>query len=551
MKRVALTTALLVLVAGGALALRLGDLDVRPVHVDEAVHAYKFNILWETGVYEYDLREYHGPTIYYAALPLVRLSGARDFAEMQIEPFRLVAVLVGVGAILLLLLMLDGLGRGAALIAAILMAVSPAMVFYSRYYIQEMALVFVTLLVIAAGWRFARSGRVGWAILCGAGIGLMHATKETCVIAWGCMAAAIAVVWIWGERDQGAKGPRGPGSLSDAALDVHRAKGPRGPGSQDQLRRRRLGNIALGLIVAGVVSVVLFSGVGTNWAGPWDSILAYWNYFERAGEAGVHVHPWHYYARMLLWWRDGQGPVWTEGFIVLLALVGSVAIVRGRTKQSVAHRGLLRFLVVYAWLLAVVYSAISYKTPWCLLSFLSALTLLAGVGVVTLWNLARIWPIRVALVALLAAGVGHLAWQAERATSFRYCASPHNPYVYATTLHAIDDVRKQMERLAAVHPDGRDMLVRVYVENCWPLPWYLRDFTRVGYWDAGVPAEADADVVLAAARWDEAVRAQTQDEYTVSLYGFRRDESLVLFVEDGLWRAFVEQQRAKPMRDAE
>ncbi len=43
------------------------------------------------------------------------------------------------------------------------------------------------------------------------------------------------------------------------------------------------------------------------------------------GSVGRHVYPWHYYLRVLFWWNRGDGPVWTEASIALLASVGLVA----------------------------------------------------------------------------------------------------------------------------------------------------------------------------------------------------------------------------------
>ena len=48
----------------------------------------------------------------------------------------MVPVLFGVGLILIFGLMVDGLGRGGTVWAALAAAISPAMVFYSRYYIH-------------------------------------------------------------------------------------------------------------------------------------------------------------------------------------------------------------------------------------------------------------------------------------------------------------------------------------------------------------------------------------------------------------------------------
>ncbi|MDH7570022.1 MAG: phospholipid carrier-dependent glycosyltransferase, partial [Armatimonadota bacterium] len=175
MRRGVLFPVLLLLVAAGALALRLPRLGDRPMHGDEAVHAARFQQLWEEHAYAYDPNEFHGPTLYYATLPIVWVQGAHRLGETTESTFRLVPVLFGAGLIGLLWLLADALGRRAVLLAGVLTALSPAMLFYSRYYIQEMLLVFFTFGAIAAGWRYAWSRRLGWALLAGACLGLMHA----------------------------------------------------------------------------------------------------------------------------------------------------------------------------------------------------------------------------------------------------------------------------------------------------------------------------------------------------------------------------------------
>ena len=91
------------------------------------------------------------------------MSPATNSDGLDDATLRFVTVAFGVGLILLLLPMADGLGPAATGWAAIFLAVSPAMVFYSRYFIHEMLLVFFTLLTLAAGWRYAQSRRAGWA----------------------------------------------------------------------------------------------------------------------------------------------------------------------------------------------------------------------------------------------------------------------------------------------------------------------------------------------------------------------------------------------------
>src|SRR5436853_4363471 len=134
----------LLLVAGVAMALRCPHLDERPMHNDEAVNAIKFAQLWERGSYKYDPNEHHGPTLPYLTLAVAPLTGTPDFVHLTEIKLRVITVLFGLGLVMLVPSVADGLGRKAAIWAAIFTAVSPAMVFYSRYYIHEILLVFFT-----------------------------------------------------------------------------------------------------------------------------------------------------------------------------------------------------------------------------------------------------------------------------------------------------------------------------------------------------------------------------------------------------------------------
>ncbi len=112
--------------------------------------------------------------------------------------------------------------------------------------------------------------------------------------------------------------------------------------------------------------------------------------------------------------------------------------------------------------------------------------LLAGVGATAIFRLLPTWPMKLIAVFVLAAGAGHLGWQAYQLNfSPRYIASPLNPYVYAHTPMPLPKLGSRLDRLAGRVPEGRDLPIQVVVtDNYWPLPWYLRKFNeeRVGYW---------------------------------------------------------------------
>src|SRR5262249_23539989 len=152
--------ALLVALAVGV-GLRWPRLDERPMHNDEAVNAIKFGELWQHGAYKYDPNEHHGPSLLYATAAVSRLTGAPDFKYFSDKRLRWVTVLFGLGLIGLLPLVIDGLGRSGTVWAAAFSASSPAFVFYSRYYIHEVLLVFFTFLALVAAWRYWRSRQLG------------------------------------------------------------------------------------------------------------------------------------------------------------------------------------------------------------------------------------------------------------------------------------------------------------------------------------------------------------------------------------------------------
>ncbi|MBW8041465.1 MAG: TIGR03663 family protein [Planctomycetes bacterium] len=457
-----------------AAALRLPQLKQRPMHGDEAIHAFKFSELLEEGFYRYDPNEYHGPTLNYLTLIPARAGRARTSTDLSETTLRIVPVFFGVLLVLLLLLMADGLGWTNSVCAAVLTAISPAMVFYSRYYIQEMLLVCFTLGVIVCGYRYTRNKNIWWAIIAGIFLGLMHATKETCIIAYGSMLLALLLTLLMRGRQ------------NNSILNTVKAVKPC--------------YLIAGVFAAVLASALFYSSFFSNPAGILDSFRTYTTYFNRAGQNQLHIHPWYFYLKMLLYSKYGSGPIWIfwgEALVVILAVVGLIIAIRGKGVTGVNFQ-LLRFIAFYTIAMTVVYSVIPYKTPWCLLGFLSGMILLAGVGTVALLNLTSNIPAKVFIGILLIAGGAHLAWQGYL-SSYKYYADGRNPYVYAHPTTDVFTITKRVEELAQVHPDGHAMQIQVICPggDYWPLPWYFRRFEKVWWWSQIDKNVMPAPVILA------------------------------------------------------
>ncbi len=462
------------LIALTALWLRTHDLSHRPMHADEANQAVKTGVLLETGFYAFDPHDHHGPTLYYAALPIAWVRGERSLATLTETTVRLVPAIAGTIGVLLLALLAAPLGRWPAAAAAAFMAASPPAVYYSRYFVQETLLVTFTLGALFCAQHWWRRGHLGWAIGSGVFIGLMQATKASAPLFL--IAAAVALLTVR---------PTPPVSV-----------------------RPRRATIAA-LVAAFFIAVVFYSSFGTHFAGLRDAIAVYGPATHHVtGESG-HEKPWWYYLRLFGWQREG-GLVWQQLTFSIIAIAGTVVAFVGQDK-------FLRGTAVYTIIIAVALSLTPYKTPWHAIHFVPGLSILAA-GALTI--LPRAW-LGIALTCAV------LAFQAEQTklVAFLRPADGRNPYAY---VHSSPDVLKFRALVDAARTRSTDGVIRVISEEYWPLPWYFRGVSRVGYWTTP-PDDCDGALVITSADQADAVRARLHGHYHESYLGLRPGFLCVVF----------------------
>jgi len=466
-----------ILILLAAAAIRLPRLAVRPLHTDEAIHAVKLGDLLEHHKYIYDSQEYHGPALNYFTLIPAWLKAEHTYRQLHESTLRIVPVFFGWLLVVLLWGWRKSLGWPAVLGAAFLTAFSPAMVFYSRYYIMEILLVAFSFAVMVCGYKYFITRQLRWALLAGISIGLMHASKETCVFPLAAMGLALLLVWLlWGRKEY-------------SWAQVNKLLAPR--------------PVAVAVVSAMLISALLFSAFLTNPRGIIDSYLTYASYFHKAGNFDFHIYPWHYYFKLLFFNHNPGQPLWTEAFILITGIIGIIAVLRGKgfRRESLL---LLRFIALYTIILTVIYSAIPYKTPWIALGFLHGFILCAGIGMAFLLNRKTKIAQKIILLVILSAAGLHLAWQAWQ-NNFKYYYDPGNPWVYSHPGPDVFAIRDRIKAIAGVHPDGNNMVIEVVCPGAdyWPLPWYLREFPNIGWWNAVDMQTPAAPVILALPQVEE------------------------------------------------
>jgi uncharacterized protein (TIGR03663 family) len=174
-----------------AAAIRLPELALNPFHHDEGVNGFFTTNLVRQGAYTYDPANYHGPSLYYFALLSEIVFGLTS------EAMRLVPVVFGLLLVAMVFPLRRYLGSLAVLTAAAFLALSPAEVYVSRYFIHEMLLASLTLsLVVAAVFYLDR--REPKFLLAGAvAAALLFATKETGIITVAVLLIAVGIANVY------------------------------------------------------------------------------------------------------------------------------------------------------------------------------------------------------------------------------------------------------------------------------------------------------------------------------------------------------------------
>ena len=158
-----------------ALGLRLWELDGRVMHYDEAIHLH---YSWRLANLEPFIHSpwMHGPFQIELTALVMRILGDTDFTA------RLAYVIFGSALVGLPYFLRDYLGRTGAIFTSVMLMLSPALLYFSRFGRNDILMAFWAVALFILLWRYIHRSENRYLYLAAAVLAFMFATKETAYI---------------------------------------------------------------------------------------------------------------------------------------------------------------------------------------------------------------------------------------------------------------------------------------------------------------------------------------------------------------------------------
>jgi uncharacterized protein (TIGR03663 family) len=432
-----------------ALLLRFWQLDLKLLHHDEAIHSWFSYELLTTGAWVYD-PSYHGPFLYYVTAGMFYVFGDSDLVA-RILPSLFGALLIPLAYCIYRIGYID---KKQTLFAAILLAVSPDMVYFSRFLRHDIFMLFFTFLLLVAILYYFEYGKTRYAIIAAVAMaGGLCCKEEMPIIILIFASFFIYAVW------------RGNFKLpKDWKYDC-----------------------ILGVFIVFAIMSVMYSAfgfhietlIGQNFAlntTGWYKAVEHWTAMHNQQRLGG---PWFYYIPLFLLY---ELPIFILGIIGTLQFLikgFDVSLLLRRLRNHIKYRGsemptselanlslmqlktpkpeysksdyFFRFCIYWMILIMAFYAIVGEKVPWLIIPQLLPMCFIA-VYKLNWQKMAVIFSGCIFLILM----TWHVAF---------IPADINEPIVQVQNSEDLRDVMRLI--------DASDHVV-VASKNYWPLPWYYR-----------------------------------------------------------------------------
>ncbi|MFO7631657.1 MAG: TIGR03663 family protein [Caldilinea sp.] len=169
---------------------RFYDLGTRAMSHDESLHAIYSYYLYANGNYDHNPMM-HGPFLFHANAFIYFLFGDSDFTA------RIVPAIFGMGTLAMIYALRPYLGRTGAIVAGILVLISPSLLFHSRYIRNDIYIAFDTLVWVYGAFRYLDTRKMRYLVIMMLGMALGFIAKEVHFMHGAIIGAFFAGLALW------------------------------------------------------------------------------------------------------------------------------------------------------------------------------------------------------------------------------------------------------------------------------------------------------------------------------------------------------------------
>jgi uncharacterized protein (TIGR03663 family) len=394
----------------------------------------------ERGEYIYN-PDFHGPFLYHITALFFFLFGMSDIT------LRITQAIFGIATIAVLWFLKDHVKKETMLVLSLLIALSPSLVYYSRFAVHDSYFVFFTMACLVFLYLYSKTKESRYIYLFSACLAFLFTTKENAYITVAAMVAYFGLEFL---------------------IEFFNTKGSISKILKKNTYLNWIKDNKKEIFISFVIFLSIFSIFYTSFFRyPQNFVTAikepFIHWFTKTRTQHGFFQPYSFYLRILEEY---------DTTIFIFGLLGILLPVFVRNHYT-------KFASFFSAFNLVVYLLMPYKEPNNVVHIVMPLAVSGAVFIEYVND--KIKKYVLLLLILLSFYSLYVTWQ----TSFVKYADENNYLVYVQTVDDVKPLLKLVERITKERGKNISIVVNI-PETEYPLSWYFRDYAKVSYFSENI-----------------------------------------------------------------
>ena len=406
-----------------ALVSKLIFLDLRPLHHDEGVNYFFVKKIITGQGFSYDPTNYHGPFYFFLLALSFIILGVSEFS------LRFPAALAGI-FLIATVLFLNFKDKINNYKLAILLILSPSLLYYSRYSIHESWFILFSFFSLYFLNKVIEEKTLEKLPFLAVFLGFAFITKETAII----LLFAFFIIILFNIKE-----------IKKISF------------------KKEKDILIISAVIFILIWIIFFTSFLTNLQGLSDSIKTFQPWTSTGIEGKGHEKPIYYFLKLIIKYEF-------PFFILSIAgvyLYFKKEIKENNKREKIEKNLFIKNSIIWFLVFLIIYSLIPYKTPWLVINITLPMILLSAYALEKIKFKKIIFIISIIYLLLTSIYLNFIIpWQSQ------------NELAYVHTDKNILNLVNEINLNAA--PDSK---ILILAKDYWPLPFYL-DKYKVFYLEA-------------------------------------------------------------------